>query len=295
MESGLNEDWAKKALDELFNLTTTYRSSASYHELFKFIVRFRSYSPYNAMLIHLQRSGASFVAPASRWLRDYQRAIRPGANPIVILQPFGPVMFVYDVADTLPLPDAMPLPKEIYSPFEVRGGKIGKEFEITVQNAKRDGILVHLERAGSQSAGSIRSTTRGGSIPFLVRKKPKEEHVMVPIKYDLLVNSAHPREVQYATLAHELGHLYLGHLGSPNKNWWPDRGKLDFSSREFEAESVSYLVCLRLGLDTPSEKYLNGYLSKKKEVPQISLEAVLRAAGLIESMGLSRMKPRNYG
>ena len=30
-------------------------------------------------------------------------------------------------------------------------------------------------------------------------------------------------ESRYVTLAHELGHLYCGHLGTPNEKWWPDR------------------------------------------------------------------------
>jgi hypothetical protein len=61
---------------------------------------------------------------------------------------------------------------------------------------------------------------------------------------------------------------------------------------EFEAESVCYLLCERLGIDNPSDEYLSGYLKGQAETPQISLHAVLTAAGLIERMGRERMKPR---
>lgn len=44
-------------------------------------------------------------------------------------------------------------------------------------------------------------------------------------------------------------------LGTPNKKWWPDRRGLSSSASEFEAESVSYLVCNRLGIETPAEEY----------------------------------------
>jgi len=54
---------------------------------------------------------------------------------------------------------------------------------------------------------------------------------------------------------------------------------------EFEAESVSYLVCKRFGLETASEEYLAGYVRSEMEVPSISLECVMKAAGLIEKMG----------
>lgn len=104
------EDAAKHALDELFNATYAYRNSKEYMKLMRFVSRFRFYSPYNAMLIRLQRPGAGFVATPTRWKRDYDHYVKPNANPIVILQPMGPVMFVFDVSDTEPGPDARPIP-----------------------------------------------------------------------------------------------------------------------------------------------------------------------------------------
>ena len=56
------EDAAKHALDELFNATYAYRSSKEFIDLMWFVSCFRFYSPYNAMLIRLQRQGARFVA-----------------------------------------------------------------------------------------------------------------------------------------------------------------------------------------------------------------------------------------
>jgi len=99
-----------------------------------------------------------------------------------------------------------------------------------------------------------------------------------------IVNRKHCREEKFATIAHELGHLFCGHLGKPLMDLWPDRSSCDLQVREFEAESVSWLVCARAGIYTPSEKYLSGYLYKHDEIPRISLESVLRAAGWIEKM-----------
>ena len=64
---------------------------------------------------------------------------------------------------------------------------------------------------------------------------------------------------------------------------------MQVNNREFEAESVCYLVCQRLGIDNPSEKYLAGYMGKNKEVPPISLECVMAASGLVEKMGRERL------
>lgn len=286
------EDSTRRALDELFDLTGQYKNSKDYVELMHFIARFRKYSPYNAMLVHIQMPGAQYVAPPNRWLRDYGRRILPGARPLTILQPMGPVMFVFDVAQTEPLPDAPPLPKHVTAPFEVRGGSVGQELERTMENAKRDGVRVSLQKAGSQSAGSIAQARPGMSLDFEVSRKPQRQTVRIPVRYELLLNSSHSREAQYATLVHELAHLYCGHLGTPNPKCWHDRRGLDHAAEECEAESVCYLVCKRLGIDNPSEEYLSGYLANTKAVPQISLQCVMDASGLIERMGAERLKLR---
>jgi hypothetical protein len=81
-------------------------------------------------------------------------------------------------------------------------------------------------------------------------------------------------------------------MGTPDKKWWPDRRGLSHVVSEFEAESVSYLVCTRLGVNSPAEVYLANYVEARDKVPSISLECVMKATGLIEDMGSKRLKPR---
>jgi hypothetical protein len=295
MAGTIDQESSRRALDELFRLTHQYSSTKAYDALLKFIARFRIYAPYNAMLVHVQMPGAGFVAPPHRWLQDYRRQIKPGARPLVILQPMGPVMFVFDVSDTEPLPDAPPLPPEVLSPFEVRGGTVRRQLERTIENVKRDGVRVSNRNAGSQSAGQIGIARNAALLEVVVRVAPKRESVMVPLRYELLLNSEHSREVRYATLVHELAHLYCGHLGTPNPKWWPNRSRLSEAVCEFEAESVCYLVCQRIGIDNSSEEYLAGYLKNNSAVPEISLECVMAASGMIEKMGLERINPRKDG
>jgi hypothetical protein len=137
-------EWAeqetKHALDELFNATFAFRNSKEFLELMQFVKQFRFYSPYNALLIHAQRPGAKFVAAANRWQKDFGRPVKPNANPIVILQPWGPVMFVFDVSDTEPGPDAKPLPVAVEKPFEVRGGYVGPKLKRTKNLWSTDGV-----------------------------------------------------------------------------------------------------------------------------------------------------------
>jgi hypothetical protein len=204
----------------------------------------------------------------------------------------GPVMFVFDVADTEPLAGAPPLPAKVEWPFEVRSGSIGGELTITVENAKRDGINISENKAGSQRAGSIQIALGGNHLRFQIQFKHKPEYLNVPRRYALLLNSNLSAEARYATLVHELAHLYCGHLGTPNEKWWPDRRGLAHSAAEFEAESVCYLICERLGIDNPSDEYLAGYLGNNDQIPLISLDCVMKAAGLIERMGRERLRAR---
>jgi hypothetical protein len=296
-EPAPNEAWdrngATRALDELFTLAGKYRSAKSFGGLMRFVSRFCFYAPFNAMLVYVQMPGATYVAPAHRWEGWYGRRIRPGARPLVILQPMGPVMFVFDVSDTEPGPDAPPLPREVTHPFEARRGDVGNELPRTIANAMRDGVFVGDRDAGSQSAGEI-ALLKPADAPmwFRVRERPEEQYVQVPRRYQVLLNAKHSSEARYATLVHELAHLYCGHLGSPNPRWWPDRRGLAHDVAEFEAESVSYLVCQRLAIDSPSEEYLGQVLQEGSQPPAISLDCVLKAPGLIEQMGRERLKPR---
>ena len=243
--------------------------------------------------------GACFVAPSYRWKKEYGRSIKPNANPIVILQPMGPVMFVFDVADTEPGPDAIPIPLDVENPFAVKKGFIGAGLHRTIENAKRDGIRILKQNAGSQLAGSIRVTNNNDlpHLQFYIGKDTdgREKYLEVPVRYEMLYNGNLTNEAAYMTIAHELAHLYCGHLGTPNRKWWPDRRGLHLATREFEAESVANLVCERFGIQAASETYLSGYLEQDRQIPKISLECVMKAAGLIEDMGEKRLKPRKKG
>lgn len=293
-EDKRERDAALQSLDELFTLARRYKSGKSYGELIRFVAKFRLYAPFNAMLVHIQKPGAGYVAPPHRWLSDYRRRIKAEAQPLIILQPMGPVMFVFDVSDTEPEKNAPPLPPEVEHPFDVPQGHLGGECGMTIENAKRDGVSVLERKLGSLRAGSIEAVESSQYLSILVKQRPQKEYVQVPLRYKLILNSNHSVETKYATLVHELAHLYCGHLGTPNQKWWQDRTSLSREVQEFEAESICYLVCERLGIANPSAKYLANYLEENEEgdVPAISFERVMASAGLIEQMGRLRLKLR---
>lgn len=272
-------------LDKLFLEIGTYRKSDEFKQLLEFIKKFPQIAPYNAMLIHIQKPGSQYVASASEWGRRFNRRIRPEARPLVILRPFGPVSFVFELSDTY---GREPFPERLLNPFKVEG-KISKgDFRKLIANLKSDGILYGEADYGTSSAGFIQTADRGTEV--LIQKSNKE--ILVKVLYDMVINRSHPLETRFATILHELGHLYCGHLGTPNPKWWDDRHFLNKNEREFEAESVCWLVCERIGVKNPSAEYLSGYLKHNQAIPDISIDTVLKSVGIIESMIYSNKNPR---
>jgi len=284
----LEELEAITVLDELFKLTLQFKKSQKYLELLKFIAKFRHYSPFNAMLVYIQMPGACFFNSAKRWYENFNRLIKPAAKPLIILRPGGPIMLVYDVSDTepdkkLPIKD---LPEDLVFPFEATSGSIGMELNRVLENCKRDLIQVRFEHFGSLHAGSIQQLSGINS-----EVKANWNKSVEPIYLLRLSNNA-SQESQFVSLLHELAHLYCGHIGTPDEKWWPDRTNVGLATKEFEAESVAFIVCSRVGIKSKSELYLANYMLKNEEIPEISFDTVLKAAFLIESMTQKKLPQR---
>lgn len=264
-------------LDKLFEEVGTYRSSADFVELLKFIKRFRHIAPYNAMLIHIQKPGSVYVASASDWKNRFNRDIKPGARPLVILRPFGPVAFVYEVNDT----QGDNLPPEIQDPFEAYGIVSELEIEKFIRSSLYSGIRIAEGDYGSTLAGQVQVAD---SVAQFNGKSFR-------VPFSMTVNRNLDTATKLATIYHELGHVFCGHLFSPQIKL-PQRYYLSEEEREFEAESVCWLLCERQGIVNPSAEYLNDYLGKNGEIPNISVDAVLKAVGAIEQIKMGVRQPK---
>jgi hypothetical protein len=188
---------------------------------------------------------------------------------MVILVPFGPVEFVYDIEDT----EGSEVPALALNPFHTSGSLDPSIYDLTIRNCATDFIRYFEEEMGKNSAGYA-----------TLREKDY---------FKVVVNKFYNLETKYSTLVHELAHVYAGHLGCFIENWWKPRNFLHQKVEEIEAESISYLVCKRLGLKTSSEAYLSDYIKKHEEMPDISLEAILTVSGYIESLGKPVFRPKS--
>ena len=262
----------QSTLDELFGRSLEHRGSSRFVEAVNFVAKLREYAPYNNMLVYLQRPNATFWATTTDWHRRFKRWIKEDAIPIIMLQPMGPVMLVYDVSDT----DGPPLPEHFSKAFEATGKFDDAWLAKTLDNCERAQIKVKRKRLGMLHAGTaIRSAYTSG------------------YKLSIELNEDLPSPAQYATLCHELAHLFLGHLGNDEDRFWPSRLGLRRAQRELEAEAVAFLVCRRAGLVTSSAEYLAGYLANPEDLHGVSVDMIMKVAGQVERMGRETVRFRS--
>lgn len=271
----LFDDEPRALLDQLLTQSRLYTRGADYKALLEFVVRMPNFAPFNAMLLQVQKPGLTYAASASDWKVRFGRAPKADARPLLILWPFGPVALVYDVQDT----EGKELPQDVAS-FFARGAVDAGRLSRFLARAVRRGVDVAMIDAGDARAGAIRVIARG-------------ETEKDPTRYRITLNRNHDPNIQFATMAHELGHLFLGHLGPDKVLGVPKRRPLTHGDVELEAESVSYLVCARNGVTSKAEKYLAAYVSEHTTIDDSDLYQILRAAGQVETL-LGLISPSKF-
>ena len=199
--------------------------------------RFRRYSFGNVLLIAAQRPEATQVAGFNAW-RKLNRSVRKGEKAIWILAPM-----VYRTRDTQADDDER----------VIRGFKFVPVFDL----AQTDGdelptVCNRLD--GDDPAGHFAQLVSvAQSIGFIV-----EDHELAGPNGDcchserrIRVEARNMPAQRVKTLAHELGHAILHEPGEDR----PDSRAL----LELEAESVAYVVCQNLGIETSD--YSFGYVA----------------------------------
>ncbi len=286
-------------LDALWHNVKTYRQSDKYKAVLNACVRFRHLAPYNAMLVEIQRPSARYVLTEKEWKTKYDRGIKPNARPIIILVPFGPVDFLFEISDTYPLNSTLfsrtenDILEEIAAPYETKNDVSDRQLYHLIERLSIHGIAIDLAFIAGASYSARIELLKSNSHTITIPIGRKYE-VKWKADYLLSVNKNAQNGEKFASICHELGHLFCSHLNAP-RNWkkWEVR-HIPYSAKEFEAESVSWLICELLGIDNPSERYLSNYLSSNGEIPsEVSIERILSATKIIEDI-CSTNKKTNY-
>jgi hypothetical protein len=261
----------QSSLDDLFARSRRFRRSQQFAAAVEFVARFRDYSPFNNMLVYLQNPLATYFATARHWRRAFGRSIKNEARGMIILAPRTPVLLVYDIADTV----GPPLPKNLRVFGKTSGPFNPVIFERTVKNCERDKIQVERKPMGELRGGLATCRTQDPNW-----------------KMRIVLRAEAGEAAAYATLCHELAHVYLGHVGPDRDGLWPCRANLSEVVAEIEAEATAYVVCARAGLTTHSAEYLAGYVEEDAALDALSLDLISRVAGRIEEMGRRLLPPR---
>ena len=279
-----------------------------------FTTHFRRLSVWNARMAYIQRPGARVIASEHEW-RTVERTVAPDAVPIIILWPFCPIRLVYEIEDTLPTIDRA----ETHDPFAAEGKLAPVALTRLIKalrSQKRFQVAVEPRRLGHGLAGSaatqgelfnpeecveVASDTTLGSFA--------SEHATTGLRkvekgtplYRVQINDRLTLPEQFVTLAHELAHIFCGHLGGchgggnrEEESGWPDRRHLGKAEREVEAEAVAYVAASRAGIVSRSADYLAGYV-KDADLTKIDVDLVVRAAARIERLGKIHYGRMDFG
>ena len=281
-------------LRRLMGLALTTPTPDAIMHFVQFASRLKRLGAYNIMMVFTQRPGASAVASREEWLAAGQ-TVRPDAIPILILHPKGPIRPVFELVDTLPRQDRDPRVDPFGAIGSFDAARLERLIRVLARPTKRRlTVEVTCEDFGGDLAGRITGFAQpslaqadllGASDPATAIQSGG------PARWRIKLNRRLTPPEQFATLLHELGHLFCGHLGgfdmdnsAADEYGWPDRRGLPHATREIEAELVAWHICEREGLTTGSPLYLNGYMVQAgADVARVDLDRVIRAIARVRA------------
>lgn len=269
---GINEEPTsefKSTLDDLFRRSANYHHSDKFWEAIDFASKFKNYSPYNNLLVKIQNPSCSYYATEKDWRTILKRTIKEDAQPMLILAPMTPVLLVYDLDDT----EGEPLPDQFLNLNWAAGYWRPSYLDYLLLNASEYKILVKDKQL---------SSVLGGYATYKLDRTSG-------YKMLIALNNKLEAQSKFSVLIHEMAHILLGHLGGDIDKWWPSRSNLTSATCEIEAESVSYIVCNRLGIETSAPTYLSTYI-KSTEIPMsVSVDLIFKVAGKLEQMANTKL------
>ncbi len=232
------------------------------------------------MLIREQRPGAKYVLSAARW-KDYNRIIKTDACPIIVLMPFGPVHYLFDVGDTIVENGKTDsFPPELAAPYEGDPTKPvpRSRLDALINNLPLYGIYYGEMNTGEGYSGKLQVGS-GGDPKIQIGDMSIQPYYTIKTRQGAFDGE------KFSAIIHELAHLFCCHIADKYPKQLGRCRYLKQDQEEFEAETVAWLVCQRLGVaDAKSYRYLAGYLRFSSEIPEVSIEEIMKATHEIETM-----------
>ena len=252
--------------------------SEQYKNYLKAMSKFHNYSFGNVMLILLQCPNASLVAGFHKWKKDFGRSVKKGEQGIQILAPCPYKKFVEQEVEK---PDGS---KELETVVQIRQGfKVAYVFDVSQTEGrelpsfgvdKLTGDVQHYEEI-------YNAIVAVSPVPVIIRdRQDSSEGCYNHKEQKIYINNDLSQIQTVSVMIHETAHAILHALPVENGEIVGKHEK-DRRTREVEAESVSYIVCQHIGIETgdSSFAYVTSW-SKNKELPELkaSLECISKTA-----------------
>ena len=259
--------------------------SEKYRDYLRTMAKFHHYSFNNSLLIWAQRPDATAVAGYRAWQTKFGRTVNPGAKGIMI---YAPSSYKRTLREVVTDADGNPV-------LDKDGNKVTREVERTFPNFKISYCFAYEDTSGKPLPSIVsildKDVDNYDSVMDALRKISP-----APIRFDsvgggangyydlvnreIVVKDTLPQAQKIKTAVHEVAHSILHDK--------IDGLDLEATKREMEvsAESVAFVVCSWLGLDTSeySFGYVGGWSAGKelKELQQ-KMEKIRTTASMIIS------------
>jgi antirestriction protein ArdC len=213
-------------------------SSEQYKEFLKFSASFYNYSLNNQLLIWAQKPTATYVAGFNAW-KKLGRSVKKGEKGIQILAPMRikATRFNDDIEEEETIEFNRYRVTYVFDVSQTEGETIPNIYEF-VKTVDGETELYEMVKNISPFPVSELADCEGADGYYNLKTK------------EIKISSKNPTSHRLLTLIHEIAHglLHGDRKTSPNK-----------TIREVEAESVGFIVCHALGIDTSANSL--GYLA----------------------------------
>lgn len=232
------------------------KSSEEYIRYLEFMGRFHAYSARNCLLILMQKPDATRCASFTAWKKMGRHVIK-GEHQIKILCPAPRTKKIINKDGE----------EETVSWMDF---KIGGTFDISQTEGNPLPEICHILNGDVKQFGSVvKKLSSVTTAKVVFEDYTDSSHgYYSPEKHQIVVQDHLPQAQKVKTLCHEIAHSILHCKG----------GKFADASREekeLQAESVAYVVCHALGID--SADYTFGYLVGWADGDRKRFEKVLGA------------------
>ncbi len=260
-ENKTPDERLKALTDKLESGISDVFQSGKYAEYLAAMSKFHRYSFGNVMLIFMQRPSASRVAGYNDWKNKFDRQVKAGEKGIKILAPcpyrkWGKQEKI-DPQTQQAVEGADGQPVMEWVRVEAVRYKIVTVFDISQTEGKELPTLAVSELSGDVAGYEriIAALQALSPLPVAFEAFPRTAKGYCSYTEQRIVVQPGMSQTQTVkTLVHEIAHAKLH--GPPVLG---GEGGLSRSEREVEAESVAYVVCQHLGIDTSD--YSFGYVA----------------------------------